>query len=415
MRGNFRFLKHLIIYLGFNFLNRGIAFLMLPVYTRFLTPEDYGIYALLLTGSELCVPFLDFALNNAITRVYVEPTLSFPRYVSTDIFFGLVMCCVQLVVLGTVGQFYNSNIVFILMAAPLIAFSILLGKVVSWILRVEEKPTLFGCLNLYFAVIYVMINVVALVIFHAGWRGLIYAYMLTALFKILPVLWILIKNRWLILCFDKPSLRFGLKYGLGFLPTLFSQQIDHAMGRFLMANHFAMREVGIYSMGEKIGKITSIYSEALANVFQPWLFKMLAKEKKSWRKILSATFVASASIFAFAWGSSIIIYLLKAFILGEKFQGSMIYIWFCSSIGAIQGVYWFVALFISFKLKTWIVSTVTIGMIGFNFIAMWCFLDKFGLMGVVYAPMLAWGFALLLLIKLALLLWKPKRVCSEQK
>ena len=47
MSGKRRAAKHLVLYGSSTFIRRIVGFLMLPIYTRYLTPEDYGIVALL--------------------------------------------------------------------------------------------------------------------------------------------------------------------------------------------------------------------------------------------------------------------------------------------------------------------------------------------------------------------------------
>jgi O-antigen/teichoic acid export membrane protein len=52
-------------------LGRSIAFLLLPLYTRVLSPEEYGIRAMVALGIELTMLLVAFGLKEATTRFYV--------------------------------------------------------------------------------------------------------------------------------------------------------------------------------------------------------------------------------------------------------------------------------------------------------------------------------------------------------
>ena len=53
-------------------LNRAIPFLLLPVLTRYLSPEDFGKVALFTVAVNLMLPFVGFTTDSAIGRQYFE-------------------------------------------------------------------------------------------------------------------------------------------------------------------------------------------------------------------------------------------------------------------------------------------------------------------------------------------------------
>lgn len=64
--------KHSMIYGLGNLLNRVAALLLLPVYTRFLTPHDYGIKELVGLSTDVIGILLATAISGAIYRFYFE-------------------------------------------------------------------------------------------------------------------------------------------------------------------------------------------------------------------------------------------------------------------------------------------------------------------------------------------------------
>ena len=64
--------KHSLIYGVGNLLNRIVAFLLLPVYTRFLTPHEYGIKELVGISTDVVGMLVATGIASAIYRFYFE-------------------------------------------------------------------------------------------------------------------------------------------------------------------------------------------------------------------------------------------------------------------------------------------------------------------------------------------------------
>lgn len=57
----------LVFALG-SFGSKFIMFFLLPLYTNTLTPEQYGVTELVITGSYLLIPFISFSIQDAVLR-----------------------------------------------------------------------------------------------------------------------------------------------------------------------------------------------------------------------------------------------------------------------------------------------------------------------------------------------------------
>jgi O-antigen/teichoic acid export membrane protein len=66
-------------------LSRSIAFLLLPVYTRVLSPEEYGIRAMIALGLEIVGLLFAFGLKEAINRFYAGDAVPRPEAASTGL------------------------------------------------------------------------------------------------------------------------------------------------------------------------------------------------------------------------------------------------------------------------------------------------------------------------------------------
>jgi O-antigen/teichoic acid export membrane protein len=57
-------LKNIGVYTFGNILQKAAEFLLIPVFTRFLTPKDYGITGILLSYAGVILPFLIIGLQS---------------------------------------------------------------------------------------------------------------------------------------------------------------------------------------------------------------------------------------------------------------------------------------------------------------------------------------------------------------
>ena len=69
-----RVVRDVFVYGAGDLLLRATAFITLPIYTRILTPADYGVWAYVGSGVSLLTSFSDFSSSDSV--------ISFPRRIS---------------------------------------------------------------------------------------------------------------------------------------------------------------------------------------------------------------------------------------------------------------------------------------------------------------------------------------------
>ena len=67
-----KLVKNSIIFSIFSFLVNGINFILIPLFTNYLTVEEYGIIASVTISITLFTAFFTFGLNGAFSRIYFE-------------------------------------------------------------------------------------------------------------------------------------------------------------------------------------------------------------------------------------------------------------------------------------------------------------------------------------------------------
>jgi O-antigen/teichoic acid export membrane protein len=58
------------IYIGSTIINAAVPFLLLPIFTHYLTPTDYGIVSMFSVLGSFIMPFIGFSTVGVISREY---------------------------------------------------------------------------------------------------------------------------------------------------------------------------------------------------------------------------------------------------------------------------------------------------------------------------------------------------------
>ena len=106
--GHTKLFRNAGIYTVGHIMNAAIPFLLMPVLTRYLSPEDYGITAMLAVLMGIYTPFVGLNMHGFVSVAYFKQNLNFSLVISTV--FGLLMISLLFATVVTViGRDIISN------------------------------------------------------------------------------------------------------------------------------------------------------------------------------------------------------------------------------------------------------------------------------------------------------------------
>lgn len=174
-------LKHSSIYAIGDLTRQIVGLVMLPFYTRYLLPSDYGVVGLLTLSMSIIEPFLGARLGNAILKFYYEEKeLSKRNQVISSAF--IVTAAVSIVAVAIIYLTRNS-ISSNLFGSTDYAMAV---GVFGWLfltqaleyygltfIRMQQKPWLFLYLSLGKLFIQISLNIVLIVFLKLGVMGMV--------------------------------------------------------------------------------------------------------------------------------------------------------------------------------------------------------------------------------------------------
>jgi len=253
-----RLAKHSAIYGLGGLVSRLLAVLLLPLYTSYLTPKDYGRVETLVALTAILVTLLRAGISNAFFRFYFDSseTAARLRVLRTSFWFTMTTATLGLVA----GWIFAPWIADLLNLGPNQDGLVRAAFVGLWaqlnyeqltaLFRVEERSTAFVAASLANVLLTIATTILLVVVFDEGALGVIVGNFTGTLIVYLALLGY--RREQLGLEFDRELLRRMNRFGLPLVPSGLALWTLNFSDRFFLAHLKGQDDVGRYSIGVRI-------------------------------------------------------------------------------------------------------------------------------------------------------------------
>ena len=267
--------KHTVIYGAGMMISKVISFIMLPIYTRYLTPADYGTVELLTSTIDVISMIVGLGLTGTIFKYYYEyedqtdrnEVISTAAIMMIGIALFTAVCGVLLSSRLSLLVFHHEQndgyfriiftIYFLQQGTLIIPFMFM---------RAVENSKLFVLINLIKLFVQVAFNILFVVVFKMGIQGVLIS---TLLADSLIGLYLIAHT------FRKVGFRFSfsksmkmVKFGYPFIFVSLSSFVLTYSDRYFLNTFSDLKTVGIYALAYKFGFLMAYI--AVAPFMQTW-------------------------------------------------------------------------------------------------------------------------------------------------
>jgi O-antigen/teichoic acid export membrane protein len=254
-------IKHGSIYFLGTVLSRLVGFVMIPVYTKYLRAEGYGIYELVGLSIEICGIIISSGIAGGIYRFYFEQKGEKEKntVISTA---SLAVTVVAFVFIGLLC-FLSPNISNIILDSSdkWIYFCLAFGglffgqhmQLMYIYLRIKEFSGIYLMISLLQLIIALSLNIFFIVYLQMGVKGLFLSNFITAaIFAVVcyPILLWKVGSKFSYGLFKKM-----LRFNLPIIPANLASLIVSSSDKYFIKVFFSITQTGIYSLGYKFGNI----------------------------------------------------------------------------------------------------------------------------------------------------------------
>jgi O-antigen/teichoic acid export membrane protein len=267
------------IYAGGDFLMLAVSgFLLIPLYTRNLTPSDYGKFVITRTNSDIFTYIIQFGIISAVARVYFifKAKQEHRKYISSILIFHFVSAAILFLGFGLAGKAIWKQLSPTIPAAPYIWFALGIAffsyvpGLFLMVLRIEEKAQAFVIAQIASAGLLVFFVVLFLVGFKAGLAGVLWAFVLSGFVS--WILFLLLLFRKLEWSFEWKHVQASLKFGFPILISYLAYFVINRFSIIFLQRHAGLAEVGIFGFAQQLAAVISLASIAFGKSVQPMIY-----------------------------------------------------------------------------------------------------------------------------------------------
>jgi O-antigen/teichoic acid export membrane protein len=278
-----RLSKHSLIFGAGPVLGSLIGFILVPIYTRFLGPNDYGILEILSRSSEVVGAILGCGMGGAAIRYYHEyeekGELAGNQVFTTSLIFLFILSSVCL----TPIFLFSGSISDVLLKSPeysllirLVVLTFFLDFVVNISLTAHQaklESLRYTLLSVGKFLCAVVLNIILVVWLGLGIQGVLLSGLLSSLLCALilgPQIFGKTKS-----LFEYKLLKGLLSFGLPFIPGGLLMFIVNNGDRYLLNYYASSTDVGVYALGYKLAMAVPVLITApFIKVWLPFMLEV---------------------------------------------------------------------------------------------------------------------------------------------
>lgn len=393
--------RQTLIYGTGNVLTRLVTFLLLPLFTHILSPEEYGVVTLIYVFLGFMNIIYHYGLDAAFMRHYSDATddQEKKRIFSTAVWLMLVLSGILSLVillftrplaLTLLGDLEYNNI--FTMAAGIL-FLDAFAHVPFAFLRMREKAALFVFIKIINVVSTLGLNIYFVAVLRYGITGIFISVLLASVVTTVSVFAATLVS--LRPTFSPGLARAYIRFGLPFVPAGLASITMEMIDRYILAGLKDTATVGIYSAGYKLGIFMLLLTTAFNYAWQPFFLKMGKKNESG------PVFARVFSYFILA--SSVVWVLLSAFIhqivrvsffgysiIGPSFYEAEAIVPLILLAYMFEGAYLNFLPGIYFEKKTFYIPIITASGAAVNIVCNFILIPTYGMMGAAVATVVGY-------------------------
>lgn len=397
-----RLAKHSAIYGVGHILSRSIGFLLLPIHTTYLSPEEYGVTTLLFSAMAILNVVFSYGLDVAFLRFFIlaqtqkekEKVFSTAYWMlfSTGFLFSVVVFLFPSVFGILIFRSHQYEALIKISAG--ILFADVLRLLPFLLLRGEEKSVQFVSLNTVNIILTLALNILFVAILKKGVYGVFMSNLMASGFTLVLVFPIF--QKWLRRDFSRDMLGELLRFGLPYVPSGLAVVIMDQISRFFIDRMMGKVATGIFSAGYKLGMFMALVVAAFRFAWHPF-FLSTSKEKNApqiFARILTYFLLITGFLlvaFSLFVNEIVNIRVFGVWLFGKAYTNGLVIVPIVLLAYILYGAYANFVVGIYLKKKTgWLPFVTGLGAL-VTILANWVFIPLFGISGAAWATCLGYG------------------------
>lgn len=283
-------IKNSLFYTIGNVLPQAVNFLLLPVYTAYLSPADYGIVSAMTVLSGLLGVFFSLGIERSIFRLYHDYEVQERRIFHGTVIIGLTIVslfgsAILLAVPSLISKLFESVPYYpYYLIVILLTFLMRVVAVPTIILMVTEQARKYFFLSVGLFLLTTFLNLTLIIYLNLGAVGYLLAN-LTSYAIAIPFFLFFVREH-VTYRFNPGYFTNIIRFSSPLIPTLLIAWIINLSDRVILEKYLSLDELGIYSLGARVGSVVSVVASGLFTAYNPFFYKIANSSKKDKTAVL---------------------------------------------------------------------------------------------------------------------------------
>jgi len=415
---NNSFVQGTILYTIIDIISKAIPFLLLPIVTRFLNTNDFGILTNFNVVLQIATVLCGFSTYSFLSVGFFKFKKDLSQYYSNLNYLIVIMIIVLLL---SVLLFHNFFDLSLNIGLQFQIYGVLSGGAIaiftlySTFLRMDNKIITFGVLQILNSLLLAGFAIFFVVIFKWNWEGRALSFLLGNIFTVLFILFLFQKSNLKIEKFDSKKIKEIFNFGLPLVPHSLSFWFKSGMDKIIITSLLSLSANGIYSIALTLASLVGVFTTAFFGAYSPILYKNLtdieiSTDKDEIERIkykLVKYTIGYLIILAFVCLISFFIMksLIPIFFSGDYVKSvDYLPLIFCTLF--FDGIYSIMSGYVFFKKKTKTLGFITFSSSILQMFLTYIFVKQFGLIGAPYSSVLVAALTALLIFMVSQSIYK---------
>jgi O-antigen/teichoic acid export membrane protein len=281
------FLGNALLYTIGSMITPAIGLILLPVYTSYLSPGEYGTITTIQALAGILQLVMLLSLHGAITRLYYE-FLEKPKeqktYLGSIFLFVLLFSSALSIFLFVLKPIIGSLLFKNIPVDPfyfyfiILSFFTSLSSIFHSVIRVKERPwSMIGGYMLK-GILILSISLVVIIKLEMGASGALLANVMAE--GIVLLVYFFICKRDMILSLSKPYIWMSLSFSIPLLPHTLSNWFIVASDRIILEKFIPLDQLGYYSLAAQMATVLRLLYMSINSAYVP-RYNLLQKQGKT--------------------------------------------------------------------------------------------------------------------------------------
>lgn len=359
-----KLLKDAGFYALFRIVDKIIPFLLLPIITRALTSDEFGIFVLFQALAGIALPLMTLSVDSSILLNYFKVKAErFRNYFSSGYLLLIISSIVVSLLIWVLTKPISDLTEFPadwIGTILLFCFFQFHSNLALNIYQVKKEVFKFGVYSISLTLTKNILMLILVIYVGMKWEGIIVSYVIAYGVFFCISLWLFKLNDLYTVKIDKRYIVDNMKVGYPLSLHTIGSWLGNSATRVIVSSLLGTAATGSFGVGAALAMLVLYMQDSFNKAFVPYLFEKLEDyNQEIGRKLVKLTYIYNTVIFIFALFVGIAGYFLIDIIFGADYIDGREVVIFIALGYAFDGMYKMHVNYIFYEKKTHLIFFIT--------------------------------------------------------